>query len=162
MRDKTPILPWCGGAFLQGGGSVGSIGKGTLRGHDQWEGDTGFTGALAVGVGHWHGVDASTWEEGRAHTCNKRFVHLRTAYKVDQDCCSIVLKCECLRYAGVLFHTFQYYYQEKLSQTSVQSQHKIGTLGTWNKLDFSSAWTLWFWLYVVFLAAPLKFFFFFP
>lgn len=34
IRDK-PSLPWCGGAFLQGGGSVGSIGEGTLRGHDQ-------------------------------------------------------------------------------------------------------------------------------
>lgn len=61
IRDK-PSLPWCGGAFLQGGGSVGSIGEGTLRGHDQWEGDAGFTGALAVGVGHWHGVDTSTWK----------------------------------------------------------------------------------------------------
>lgn len=28
-------LPWCGGAFLQGGGGVGAIGEGILGGHDQ-------------------------------------------------------------------------------------------------------------------------------
>lgn len=61
-QDKQN-LPWCGGAFFQGGGSVGAIGESILGGHDQWEGDTGFTGALAVGVGHWHGVDTSTWKE---------------------------------------------------------------------------------------------------
>lgn len=44
--------PRSGGAFFQGGGSVGSIGEGALRGHDQREGDAGFTGALAVGVRH--------------------------------------------------------------------------------------------------------------
>lgn len=33
-KDKAS-LPRCGGAFLQGGGSVGSISEGILGGHDQ-------------------------------------------------------------------------------------------------------------------------------
>ena len=33
-KDK-PNLPRRGGTFFQGGGSVGSIGEGALRGHDQ-------------------------------------------------------------------------------------------------------------------------------
>lgn len=33
-RDKSS-LPWCWGAFLQGGGSVGAIGQSVLGGHDQ-------------------------------------------------------------------------------------------------------------------------------
>lgn len=54
-------LPWCGGAFLQGRGGVGSIGEGVLGGHYQWEGDTCLTGALAVGVWHRHRIDTTTW-----------------------------------------------------------------------------------------------------
>lgn len=44
--------PGSGGALLQRGGRVGSVGESTLGRHDQREGHTGFTGALAVGVGH--------------------------------------------------------------------------------------------------------------
>lgn len=56
-------LPRCRGAFLQGGGRVGSIGQGALWGHDQREGDTGFAGALAVWVGHRHGTDTAAWKK---------------------------------------------------------------------------------------------------
>lgn len=60
QRWEEAGLPWSGGAFFKGRRSVGSIGEGALGGHDQREGDTGFTGALAVGVGHRHGVDTAT------------------------------------------------------------------------------------------------------
>lgn len=51
-RENTEHSPGGGGAFLQRGGCAGSIGESTLGRHDQGEGHTGFTGALAVGVGH--------------------------------------------------------------------------------------------------------------
>lgn len=51
-REDSTNSPRGGGAFLQRGGCAGSIGESTLGGHDQGEGHTGFTGALAVGVGH--------------------------------------------------------------------------------------------------------------
>lgn len=63
MQKRMQSLPWCGGALLQGGGSAGSISEGTLRGHHQGEGDTGFTGALAVRVWHRHRVDTTTYRK---------------------------------------------------------------------------------------------------
>lgn len=64
--------PRSGSAFLQCGGCVGSIGESTLGGHDQWEGHTGFTGTLAVGVGHWNWVDTATWAEDKSWLLTKQ------------------------------------------------------------------------------------------
>ena len=56
---RIRCLPRGGGPLLDGGGGVGPVGEGALGGHDQGEGDTGLTGALAVGVGDRHWVDAA-------------------------------------------------------------------------------------------------------